>query len=105
MGEIFGNKKKNVDYSVRKGAYAIIFNDSKDKVLAVQTLNGNHFLPGGGIENNESDKECLKREMLEETGYQVAIGSFIGNAMCYFQSTKNEHLILCQENRHSEQRG
>ena len=28
--------------------------------------------------------------MLEETGYKVTIGSFIGNAMRFFQSTINE---------------
>ena len=26
--------------------------------------------PGGGIEGEESNEQCLKREMLEETGYQ-----------------------------------
>ena len=35
--------------------------------------NGNEYytLPGGGIENNESEIECVKRECLEEFGIVV----------------------------------
>lgn len=43
---------------------------AKDKVLSVQNSRGHYFLPGGGIENEESYQECLEREMLEETGYR-----------------------------------
>ncbi|MFD1174538.1 NUDIX hydrolase [Oceanobacillus picturae] len=93
MRLIFGSKNEHVDYRVKKGAYAVIFNDLKNKVLAVQTANGNHFLPGGGMEDNESDIECLKREVIEETGNKIEINSFIGNAICYFYSTKNEPLL------------
>jgi 8-oxo-dGTP diphosphatase len=91
--KIFGEKFDGIDYPIRKGVYAVIFNSNKDKVMTVQNGRGHHFLPGGGIENNESHFECLKREMLEETGYDVSIGSFIGNAIRYFKSTKGEPLL------------
>jgi 8-oxo-dGTP diphosphatase len=90
---IFGEKIDNLNYKIRKGVYAVIFNSTNDKVLTVQTSNGHYFLPGGGIEHNELHEDCLKREMLEETGYEVVIGSFIGQAMKYFFSTKNEPLL------------
>ncbi|WP_339063840.1 helix-turn-helix domain-containing protein [Tepidibacillus marianensis] len=38
-------------------------------------------------------EDCLRREMLEETGYEVFIGSFIGNAMRYHQSIDDEPLL------------
>ncbi|MES1042803.1 NUDIX hydrolase [Peribacillus simplex] len=69
MDKVFGEKIGGLDYQIKKGVYAIIFNSAKDKVLAVQNSRGHHFLPGGGIENEESYQECLEREMLEETGY------------------------------------
>ncbi|MEF2098443.1 NUDIX domain-containing protein [Bacillus sp. CFBP9009] len=93
LDKVFGEKIGGLDYQIRKGVYAIIFNSAKDKVLAVQNSRGHYFLPGGGIENEESYQECLEREMLEETGYKVFLGSFIGNAKRYFQSTKNEPLL------------
>ncbi|TKH06433.1 NUDIX domain-containing protein [Peribacillus simplex] len=93
MVEIFGEKIDGLDYQIRKGVYAIVFNSENDKILTVKNSKGHYFLPGGGIENNEGNQECLEREMLEETGYKVSIGSFIGNAKRYFQSTKNEPLI------------
>ncbi|MGK0576553.1 NUDIX domain-containing protein [Macrococcus capreoli] len=51
------------------------------------------FLPGGGIEANESHQECLDRELIEETGYSVSIGNYIGNAKRYFLSSTNEPLL------------
>lgn len=34
-------------------------------------------LPGGGIDSNESLTECLKREMLEETGIPATVGNLM----------------------------
>lgn len=93
MIKIFGEKVDRTRYEIRKGVYAVIFNSKKDKVMTVQNGRGHHFLPGGGIENTESHFQCLEREMLEETGYKVLIGSYIGNSMRYFQSTKGESLL------------
>jgi 8-oxo-dGTP diphosphatase len=92
MKRVFGEKIDGIDYQIRKGVYAIIYNPKKDRVLTVQNGRGHHFLPGGGIENDESHFQCLQREVLEETGYEVFIGSYIGNAMRYFKSSKDELL-------------
>lgn len=46
MSNIFGNQKKGLDYKIRKGAYAVIFNPENEKVLTVQTQSGHYFLPG-----------------------------------------------------------
>lgn len=86
-------KKAGLDYLLRKGVYAVIFNTTRDKVLTVYTSRGDYFLPGGGIEKDESYQECLHREMIEETGYNISIGSFKAEAKIYFQSIKNEPLL------------
>lgn len=93
MKVVFGERSCGLEYQNRKSVYAIIFNPTKEKVLTVETKKGHHFLPGGGIEYGEGFEECLVREMLEETGYSILIGSFIGNASLYFQSTKNEPIL------------
>ena len=92
MKLIFGKPAENKDYQVRKGAYAVILNSSKNNVLTVYNK-GYHFLPGGGIEGNESNITCIEREMIEETGYRAIIGSFIGTAQFYFVSSKDEYLL------------
>ncbi|WP_339171419.1 NUDIX domain-containing protein [Solibacillus sp. FSL R5-0691] len=91
--KIFGEKLNGVNYELRKGVYAVIFSSTMNEVLTVQTSRGDYFLPGGGIEDSENHTECLEREILEETGYNGVIGSFIGNAKCFFLSTKEEPIL------------
>lgn len=93
MSNIFGNQKKGLDYKIRKGAYAVIFNPENEKVLTVQTKSGHYFLPGGGIEKGEGEIECLKREVLEETGYEISNLFFIGNAKSYLPQTKKKPML------------
>jgi 8-oxo-dGTP diphosphatase len=33
MKKVFGEKINRIDYEIRKGVYAVIFNSKKDKVL------------------------------------------------------------------------
>jgi 8-oxo-dGTP diphosphatase len=80
---VFGNKELHLDYKTRVGVYAVIFNERMDQVLVIRTVRGGFFLPGGGIEVEENHSECLKREMLEETGFEVRIGEYLGQAKKY----------------------
>ena len=93
MKIVFGEKIQGLNYQKRKGVYAIIFHHKKDQVLVVRTESGHYFLPGGGMEGDESQVECLERELMEETGYRGAVGSFVGNAMRYFLTRKEEPLL------------
>ncbi|PFA63342.1 NTP pyrophosphohydrolase [Bacillus sp. AFS015802] len=93
MKHVFGEKIQGHTYQGRKGVYAIVFHPEKDKVLTVRNQSGQYFLPGGGIEGNESHEECLERELMEETGFYVSIGSYLGTARCYFLSRKGDPLL------------
>lgn len=81
---IFGDRLGHARYIVRQGAYAVIINDGM--VAVVKTPTG-YFLPGGGLEGTETLESCLKREVFEETGYNIRILQFIGRAQKYFYST------------------
>lgn len=51
----------------------------QNKLLMVCTKEGDYKFPGGGIEEGESEKEALLREITEETGYtDIHIGLAIG---------------------------
>ena len=53
----------------RIAAKAIIFVD--DKLLMIESSDGDLKFPGGGAEGNESAVEALKREVTEETGFII----------------------------------
>jgi 8-oxo-dGTP diphosphatase len=82
----FGEPKG--DYPTRRSAYAVVINDGKVLCLLVR---GKYHLPGGGIDPDEDAEEALKREMLEETGYQVIALAEIGKANQFFEMTKEGH--------------
>ena len=79
MHKIFGEKRDG-NYVDRKGAYIIPFHG--DKVGVVHTYKG-YFLLGGGIDEGETDEDCIVRECLEEVGYAVDIRQFICSAETY----------------------
>ena len=80
----FGIRLAGIDYIDRPGVYAVMENSHK-QVAVIKTQIG-YFLPGGGVEMDEAEVEALKREVLEETGYQISVLSEIGMALEYIQA-------------------
>jgi 8-oxo-dGTP pyrophosphatase MutT (NUDIX family) len=62
--------------SFRPAAYGIIVNDGK--VLLVTNRNtGQYYLPGGGCEIGEKLEDVVRREVYEETGIEISVGSLV----------------------------
>ncbi|MDF2946436.1 MAG: hydrolase, family [Bacillales bacterium] len=87
----FGNRLQGINYTDRISVYAITFNND-NKVPVVKTPNG-YFLLGGGIESNETHKDCLTRECLEEAGLSIEVKEFICKGDIYFWSTKFDYYM------------
>ena len=83
----FGRRNYDLNYWKRTGAYAVIQNDQQ-QFLCVEDLNGNLFLVGGGIDEDESPETALLRESIEETGHKIQIVKFIGKAEKHWVSNK-----------------
>ena len=60
---------KDYEIITREGVKGVII--LKNKVLMIKTNKGDYKFPGGGVEKNETYYDTLRREILEETGYQV----------------------------------
>ena len=88
--KVFGEKIDGIEYRDRIGVYGICFN-KEGKVGTIKKID-KYFLPGGGVEMNENYEQCLKRELIEETGYEIEIKDYIGEAILYHQSRTKRYL-------------
>jgi len=73
-GEHIGREGK-----IRLGCSAVIFDESREKVLLTKRAdNGLWCVPGGQVEPGESVAEACAREVLEETGLSVRVVRLVG---------------------------
>lgn len=70
-----------------------------DKVLIAErnygSLKGYWEFPGGKVECNETDEECICREIKEEFGVDIQVSSYLGQAK--FQIEENNYEIILYE--------
>jgi 8-oxo-dGTP diphosphatase len=85
---VFGKKLDDMAYIDRPGAYAVI--EKKDKQIAVIETRNGYFLPGGGIDPGETELGALRRELMEEIGYQVSVIEEIGSTIEYIKVSREE---------------
>lgn len=87
----------------REAVRAVIFNENK--ILLIHSNLGDYKFPGGGVEEDETHIDALKREVAEETGYincivKEKIGVVVERYIdeydhnIYFQM--NSHYYLCE---------
>lgn len=62
-----------------------------NRLLLCQNIaNGHQFLPGGHVEFGESASDALVREMMEETGTEVAVGPLVGVFEASFDQPRSD---------------
>jgi 8-oxo-dGTP pyrophosphatase MutT (NUDIX family) len=74
----FGMKTGKINnYKLRRTARTVMLNQKGQVLLTYFRNTNDYLLPGGQIEN-ESVVECAKREVMEETGYNMRITRDLG---------------------------
>jgi 8-oxo-dGTP diphosphatase len=81
---VFGQIDTSVTYVDRPGAYGFLRNGNGD-VAIIQTTFG-FFLPGGGQDGAETPEAALRRELIEEIGYDLIHSRLIAQAIQYHWS-------------------
>ena len=62
--------------------------DGEHMLLSYETKTNQWMIPGGGVEDNESDEECCIREIAEETGIEVEPLRFLLEIDEYYENWK-----------------
>ena len=76
---VFGTRVEGCPYIVRPSAYALVRNAGGD-LAVIQTPRG-LYLPGGGVEPDETPEETVQREAREESGLILRPRASIGKAI------------------------
>jgi 8-oxo-dGTP pyrophosphatase MutT (NUDIX family) len=64
------------------------------------------IIPGGGRESGESEEECVRREMYEETGLTVTVERLLLDEMVEVHQWRNQHkTYLCRADAGDAQPG
>jgi 8-oxo-dGTP pyrophosphatase MutT (NUDIX family)/GNAT superfamily N-acetyltransferase len=87
---VFGHPPEGSPAAVRPSAYGLVADDA-GRLAVVRTPQG-LYLPGGGLEGGESPVDAVVREVREECGLQVAVGSWRRRAVDFvYSSTDRTH--------------
>lgn len=99
MTQIFYGDRLARGGKIRLGSSAIIFDDTRTKVLLTRrTDNGLWCLPGGAMDSGESAAEGCEREVFEETGLSVRVKRLVGvysdpNQLIVYPDGNKVHIV------------
>ena len=71
----------------RAGCRAVIIKDGRI-LLSYETVTDQWMLPGGGLEENETEEQCVIRELSEETGYIIKPSQCVLEIDEYYEDCK-----------------
>ena len=86
-----GTKREGENYTFRETCYGIAQLNGKT-LLVFSNKDGDYSLPGGGMETGETKEEGLRREFLEESGYEIQSMEHLVDAHCFVRNTKGFYI-------------
>lgn len=96
--DVFGHQKGDAlnepEFNLRTTVKAIAVFEGKICVVG-NSISHLYTLPGGGVEDNETYKEAVVREVLEETGVNLCVKRKIGVIEDFRLRDKKHYLNYC----------
>jgi 8-oxo-dGTP diphosphatase len=91
----YGEPTPGLDYRDRPAAYGLLEQEGRLALVHVSLPDRAAFfdLPGGGIDEGESEAQALVREFGEETGLLVEAGDLVTRAEQYMLSAHDEPFL------------
>jgi 8-oxo-dGTP pyrophosphatase MutT (NUDIX family) len=87
LGIYNDNETEPVGYTERPTVKAVIVNDDDEVLL----FGGG--LPGGGVDDGETNEQALDRELMEEIGATVSVTRPIGNVITYRDLIQKKYMF------------
>ena len=81
----------------RTACRAVMIRDGKILVTYETKNDGQYMIPGGGIEECETEQECVVREVIEETGYVIRPSECLLKINEYYEDWKFVSLFFLGE--------
>lgn len=82
-------------YKVRRAGRAVLTNEKGEVALMWVAKSSIYKIPGGGIEDNEDIHEGVKREVMEEAGFDCFLGEQIGITIEFRDEWKMAQISYC----------
>lgn len=81
----------------KQAVFGIVLTNDRNEILLIKRRDIPVWvIPGGGLDQGESPEEAVIREVLEETGYKVAITRKVAEYLPVNKFTQFSHVYECQ---------
>ena len=85
------------------GVRAIVTNEKNEILLVKHTYQNFWFLPGGGVKKSETFEQAIKRELIEETGYEADIIELFGVYQNTYEGKRDNIVVfVCKSGKFVE---
>ena len=85
-----GKKKQDMNYQTRHCSYGIVLGENN--TIGIIEVEGGYFLIGGGIEQEETKEQALKREVMEEAGCNIKTMESFLEVLAYYKDDEKGDL-------------
>ena len=85
------------------GVRAIVISEKNEILLVKHTYQDFWFLPGGGVKKGETFEQAIRRELIEETGYEANIIELFGVYNNEYEGKRDNIVVfICKDGKFND---